>query len=304
MIASDIFPGAETSGRLLARIGEVLDRPAVLTHRLSGSIVNVVWAVRCGKRELIAKLGAPEGIRREAAVLTMLRRTEVPVPQAVLVAANSTFPHDLLLLDVLPGHPAEPDSEVLTDAGRSMRRLHDLQVPGFGLVGTGHQGLAGVFGSWVGFLDAVVVGARQAIPVNVMPTAAGNEATAQLRQQRIRAHLAGVDHGVLLHGDLMPKHVWTDQGRLTGLIDWGDAMVGDPLFDLARFSMAGLDASQRLLEGYGGSTPDAHVLAFYRMVWSLMALAVECGAGGDWVDGYLSTVRRELDFLHEPADLT
>ncbi|MBA2813627.1 aminoglycoside phosphotransferase family protein [Streptomyces sp. KM273126] len=289
--------------QLLARVGEALGSPAVLVRPLSGSIVNVVHAVRCGERELIVKFGAAEGIRREAAVLTLLRQTEVPIPHAVLLPANPTFPNDLLLIDVLPGHAAELDSGVLTDAGRKLRRVHEVELPGFGLVGTDHERVAAASGTWFGFLDAVVAAARQLIPVNVMPTAVHDEVAAQLRQHRTRAHLTGVGQGVLLHGDLMPKHVWDDQGRLVGLIDWGDAMAGDPLFDLARFSMAGDDAFRQFLQGYGSpNPPDAHVLALYRMVWSLMALTVECGAGGDWVDGYLSTVRRELGFLRQLVD--
>jgi len=281
-----------------------LGRPAILTQPLSGSILNVVYAVRCGERELIAKSGASEGIRREAAVLGMLRQTEVPVPPAVLLPANPTFPNDLLLLDLLPGHAATRDSETLTYAGRSLRQLHDIQLPGFGLVGTDQRQLAGTSDTWAGFLRAAVADARQAIPVDVLPTAVHDDVAAQWSQQHhIGGHLAGITQGVLLHGDLTPRHVWNDEGRLAGLIDWGDAMVGDPLFDLARFSMASGEAFQRFLRGYGGSTsPDERVLAFYRAVWSLMALTVECRAGGDWFDDYVSTVRRGLGFLHQPVD--
>ena len=32
---------------------------------------------------------------------------------------------------------------------------------------------------------------------------------------------------VVVHGDLMPRHVFVDGGRLVGLIDWGDAIVTD-----------------------------------------------------------------------------
>ncbi|MFF5176153.1 phosphotransferase family protein [Micromonospora sp. NPDC000089] len=285
----------EVGEQLLARIEEVTGCPALLIRPLSGSILNVVHLVRCGERELVAKMGAAEGIRREAAVLTMLRPTGVPVPHAALLPADPSFPSDLLLVDVLPGHAAEPDSEVLADAGRSLRRLHDIRLPGFGPVA---DGPAGTSATWAGFLDGVVAEARRAVPEHVLPAALHDEVDAQSRHRRVRAHVAGVDHGVLLHGDLVPKHVWDDHGRLAGLIDWGDAMVGDPLFDLARFSMSGEDAFRRCLDGYRTASPqDPYVLAFYRMVWSLMALIVECGAGGDWVDGYLSTVRDELHRL-------
>lgn len=37
---------------------------------------------------------------------------------------------------------------------------------------------------------------------------------------------------VLVHADLTADHVFTDGGRLTGIIDWGDAMLADPYYEL------------------------------------------------------------------------
>jgi len=37
----------------------------------------------------------------------------------------------------------------------------------------------------------------------------------------------------LLHADLGPAHLLVRDGRLTGVIDWGDARVGDPALDYA-----------------------------------------------------------------------
>jgi len=165
------------------------------------------------------------------------------------------------------------------------------------LLDVGPNGLTGPSDTWAAVLSAALTDARQAIPTGVMAAAVHDQAAAQLRQPRIHTHLASIEQGVLLHGDLMPRHVWDDNGRLTGLIDWGDAMAGDPLFDLARFSMAGPEAADMLAVGYSGTAPDEQVLACYRMIWSLMALAGECRAGGDWVDGYTAAVRRELELL-------
>ena len=38
---------------------------------------------------------------------------------------------------------------------------------------------------------------------------------------------------VLLHADLGPEHLLVRDGRLVGVIDWGDARVGDPALDYA-----------------------------------------------------------------------
>ena len=38
---------------------------------------------------------------------------------------------------------------------------------------------------------------------------------------------------VLTHSDLGPEHLVVHEGRLAGVIDWGDARVGDPAIDYA-----------------------------------------------------------------------
>jgi aminoglycoside phosphotransferase (APT) family kinase protein len=37
----------------------------------------------------------------------------------------------------------------------------------------------------------------------------------------------------LVHGDLGPEHLRCREGRLVGVIDWGDARIGDPALDYA-----------------------------------------------------------------------
>jgi len=37
----------------------------------------------------------------------------------------------------------------------------------------------------------------------------------------------------IVHSDLLNRNVLVDAGRLTGVIDWGNALYGDPLYDIA-----------------------------------------------------------------------
>lgn len=58
----------------------------------------------------------------------------------------------------------------------------------------------------------------------------------------------------LLHGDLSPGHVLLDPetGTLSGIIDWGDAMLGDPARDfIFLYEDWGRDFLDYALEGYG-----------------------------------------------------
>lgn len=104
--------------------------------------------------------------------------------------------------------------------------------------------------------------------------------------------------GVLLHLDLKAAHVFGASGGLTGVIDWGDATVGDPLIDVARMSMTPSMIGP-FLDGYGLLTTDRLEarLAAYRISWNLDALGYEYRAGGDWFDAYRSRVVADIRWL-------
>jgi hypothetical protein len=52
---------------------------------------------------------------------------------------------------------------------------------------------------------------------------------------------------VVVHGDLMPRHVFVGGGRLVGLIDWGDAIVTDRHYELAKLHLDLFDGGPALL---------------------------------------------------------
>lgn len=59
----------------------------------------------------------------------------------------------------------------------------------------------------------------------------------------------------LVHADVTEDHIFTADGRLTGIIDWGDAMVTDPFYDLAALHLGAFGGDRALLaaalDGYG-----------------------------------------------------
>lgn len=49
-----------------------------------------------------------------------------------------------------------------------------------------------------------------------------------------------------IHGDLGAEHVFADGDRITGVIDWSDAAIGDPAIDFGRLARdLGVDAGER-----------------------------------------------------------
>jgi aminoglycoside phosphotransferase (APT) family kinase protein len=57
---------------------------------------------------------------------------------------------------------------------------------------------------------------------------------------------------VMLHGDLHLRHVLVEGGALSGVIDWGDACLGDPSVDLQiAWSLLSGDGRVQFLDEYG-----------------------------------------------------
>lgn len=76
---------------------------------------------------------------------------------------------------------------------------------------------------------------------------------------------------VLVHRDLGGEHILFDEsrGRIAGIVDWGDASVGDPAIDFTGLLMDfGADVAQAVLSRYGGAVDSAfrNRTAFYATV--------------------------------------
>jgi aminoglycoside phosphotransferase (APT) family kinase protein len=82
--------------------------------------------------------------------------------------------------------------------------------------------------------------------------------TLSLRQLWEAAVSAPVDvPPTWIHGDLHPRNVLVEEGRISAIIDWGDLTSGDAATDLAAIWMLfpDEDARQAALAGYGPPSP-------------------------------------------------
>ena len=68
----------------------------------------------------------------------------------------------------------------------------------------------------------------------------------------------------LIHGDLVPEHILLapDRSRVSGIIDWGDAMVADPALDYAGFPEP---FARAMLAAVGNSSQEAE----FRQRWNV-----------------------------------
>jgi aminoglycoside phosphotransferase (APT) family kinase protein len=155
--------------------------------------------------------------------------------------------------------------------------LHDVRLPGFGWLAEAAWDERGACAvrhcSWLGFLHGICGDVRSLAGSYAVAAPVAAAAAAALDTHA--AALASVEVGSLCHGDLKMAHILVEADRLAGVIDWGDAVVGDPLWDIARFAhRADGGAVSLLLEGYDPERALVNELAWrvplYSMLWRLV----------------------------------
>ena len=150
-------------------------------------------------------------------------------------------------------------------------------------------------GSWQAFLTSICSDTRRLAQscALAIPVADAVEAVMDAHADALAAVV-----GSLCHGDLKANHVFVDDERLSGVIDWGDAVVGDPFWEIARYAHRG-DAQSLsvLLSGYDpdGSMADeiAWRVPLYSVLWMLVDAVVDHRLGSG-VDGLLNAAMRDI----------
>lgn len=126
-----------------------------------------------------------------------------------------------------------------------------------------------------------------------------------LGETRIRSQLAAgwpppSNPTTLLHGDMWPGNILWSEGRITGLIDWEDASLGDPLEDIG---ITRLDIWWQ----YGEAAMRAFTARYFALVpwpdtalptWDLVAALRPCGQIHDWAHG-LDNVPTDVPHITE-----
>jgi aminoglycoside phosphotransferase (APT) family kinase protein/ADP-ribose pyrophosphatase YjhB (NUDIX family) len=124
---------------------------------------------------------------------------------------------------LVPGEPAT-HVELTADDGRTMggflRALHDIPREVYAAAGIDDELKARA--ELMATLDKML---HRVLPL--LPAEHQDAGKALLIQ--VAAH----SPVTLVHGDLGPAHLLSQDGELTGVIDWTDARIGDPALDLA-----------------------------------------------------------------------
>lgn len=239
----------------------------------------------------------------ETAVLRCLADSDVPVPKVLargeLMPLDDDWRWPFLVTERLPGKtldslwpdlPHEQRMGFAFQLGDLMRKLHKV-VPNSDL-STTYQA------AWPkGFSDFLI---RQ----HQLVSAKSELATMPLYDEILRLAPGSLPQGwpAIVHGDVDGTHLLVNNGQITGIIDFGDAKIGDPLYDFVTIQVDLFGQDPRLfsefLRGYGINPRDETnfhqrltayaILHEWPLVKDLPVWAVRSGANslgelGEWL---------------------
>jgi Ser/Thr protein kinase RdoA (MazF antagonist) len=279
-------------------VGEVLLGVDVVAARQVPAFAgNQVFELHLRDRVAYLKLarnvGAHRDIRREVAVLGFARARGVPVPAVEACDhAGEVAGVPCAILTAVGGDPLTGTEPVFGQVGAHLRRLHETPATGFGPV-SAEVGLVGEDASWRQALERPAVALLPAVGAGLVD--AGLLTRARNAIDRFAPALDGPSGARLIHGDFCPRHVYADGARITGIIDWGDAMAGDPAYDFGRLLYSGLRAGgighgrslvAAALSSYGDppwlTGPRDPRILFYAAMFVLSSMEGEFSAGAPW----------------------
>jgi aminoglycoside phosphotransferase (APT) family kinase protein len=280
-------PGAVLSSDVYARLREWLRRAGLLSadaelgglRRLSGGTQNTLIGFECADTPYVLRLagdgrhpGRPDIVRREIAVLTAMAGTDVPRPGMIAACADTDVLGAVFyVMSAVDGfNPGETVPALLRESPRCQRQiglaivealvtLHQVDVRP--LVDAGFRAADGWLerqpDRW----------ARQLADYGALGSLRGGPAIAAwLRDRMPQRWSPGLIHGDFNLGNVL---VAEDCSRVTAIVDWELATIGDPLLDLAQMLVtwpAETDASPYDRRDLPHLTTRAELLARYVQV--------------------------------------
>jgi aminoglycoside phosphotransferase (APT) family kinase protein len=164
----------------------------------------------------------PEHVTHEFEVLRLLERAGIPAPRPTLLDANGEyFGVPAIVISYLPGQPLFPTTNIAAwteGLGRVLLTVHAVTPDRFDL-------------SWLNV--CLRDGMRERI--NEWRDEAPGDPLAREMHTVLEAELDSIDFSepTLVHDDYWSGNTVAYRGRISGIMDWTSAEVGDPRTDVA-----------------------------------------------------------------------
>ncbi len=260
-------------------VAQASKAPIRSLRRIVAGEQNEVYEVTFGAApSLIVRISHRGALahERERWVLAECAARGIPAPRVYAHQRVHLGDHErsLIVMEKLPGEllcdvdPAGIDvRQVLRELGEWLARFHSIPVRGFGYLRADGAGHRPTLEEWLtaSVTDAAPQFEAAGLEVGMDP------GTIRLWVREIQAAFHHPLPRVrLIHNDLLANHVLVDEGRLSGVIDFGEVASEPATLDFARWDFNEGDRFpvKWIQEGYGDAAPfDPPDHPVYRALW-------------------------------------
>lgn len=231
---------AERLERYLRNSIPGLRGPMEIANVDHGGQSNPTYFVNFGERRMVLRkkpvgaiLPSAHAVDREFRVISALRNSSVPVPEAILYCEQSDVigtpfymmerVEGRIFADcALPGTPPGERFEMYRSAAEALARIHATNIEASGLADFGKHGgyYARQIGRWT---------------KQWQMSAVGPDANFAALSDWLMAHMPAHERTALVHGDFRIGNLifHSSAPRVVAVLDWELSTLGDPLADLA-----------------------------------------------------------------------
>jgi hygromycin-B 4-O-kinase len=207
-------------------LGRLLDRPATNITRLVEGLESQAFLFEADGDAFVLRVSVTSrGFEKDRWAARVAGR-HVPVPR-VVGAGWIDVDHAYCVTEWAPGVtlealPAAEVADVVDEVQQAWQALGGSDVSSVAGFGDFEPDGHAPFASWRDVLTTTLERASSALP----------HAAPVLGVYERLVDRCPEDHG-LVHGDFGSNNVIVDDGRVTAVLDWENAMIGDPLYDVA-----------------------------------------------------------------------
>jgi fructosamine-3-kinase len=248
-----------------ASVSAPLGEPVLsLAHVPNAGTFHALFQVQTETRCGYLKLGLPSSsfaFSVEIWAMAQLANLGLPWLNAF---AFSDLDRAFLFMDEAPGQPLNrfenPESQAIPEPllftfGATLARIHHIKGAGAGLLEIADSIQArGLHDRWAEYISLRLdEHLRECMKIRAITGMELSEIEAHFSEAGDLLDSAPIR---LLHGDPGHHNVFSDGQKITAVIDWEDALCGDPIFDVAYWGTFVRDEMRaRFLEGYATVSP-------------------------------------------------
>jgi len=211
----------------------------------------------------------------------------IPVPKIIILDESRKFANfDYAIETYIPGKDlvevklsSKQSKAIMRQLGSYLKKMHAVRTKKYGLLVSEK---IGEHRKWAEVVKPEINGAledlreKKILPIGVIQ---------QMRRYfKEREDVLDFNNPRLLHNDLNRENVLVQNRKISGIIDFGDAFSGDPMYDVARAyqGLYGLPNLDEFLGGYGKINKRRfNYYLLYHAYWALVFFSKE--GAEDWI---------------------